>query len=92
MTNDIVQSSRLKEQLKIFEGLFPVIYRKIKIYGPFDKRSIKIETTDRHNYIFTYNGENDWGLQTYKNYIESRRSEQKPSPREQNKPSNDTQK
>lgn len=65
--------SRTKQLYGIFQEMFPSIAEKIRIYGPFDKDSLKVETTDKKFYVFNYNNDRDWGLQTYKNYIECRR-------------------
>ena len=46
---------------------------RIRIWGPFEKDSLRIITTDDKYYIFNYSNNKDWGLQTYKNYIDSRR-------------------
>ena len=58
----------------VFIDMFPVMAERIKSYGPFDRDSIKINTKDRKVYIFSYFNERDWGLQTYKNYIDSHTS------------------
>lgn len=66
-------SERTKELLRVFLDLFPYMENEIRIYGPFDREALKIETKDKKFYVFTYRNNKDWGLQTYKNYIESRR-------------------
>lgn len=64
---------RSKYLLGLFKEMFPMMEDKIRLWGPFDKDAIKIETTDKKFYVFTYYNDKDWGFQTYKNYIDCRR-------------------
>lgn len=66
-------SERTLELVKIFKLLFPSMSDNIRLYGPFDKDALKIETKDKKFYVFNYRNNKDWGLQTYKNYIDCRR-------------------
>ena len=66
-----MEKGRAFEIYKIFQFMFPEIGEKTKTYGPFDRNSIKINMTDKKVYIFVYFNERDWGLRTYKNYMDS---------------------
>lgn len=66
-----MQNSR--QLYEIFKLKFPQMIDDIRLWGPFDKDALKVETKDHGYYVFTYYSTKDWGLQTYKNYIDSRR-------------------
>lgn len=65
--------AKSKQLIGMFRELFPQFQDEIKLWGPFDKDAIKIETKNKSFYVFTYYNPHDWGLQTYKNYIDCRR-------------------
>lgn len=58
-----------KEILKQFGMYFPDIARQLKTWFPNEKHSVRIRTTNDREFIFTYNGEKDWILETADSYI-----------------------
>ena len=71
MSNAMAPTSKCRRLFDLFKEKFPSMGDKIKFYGPMDRCAVKLETYDRKIYIFTFIDDNDWGLQTYKNYIDT---------------------
>lgn len=58
-----------KEILKQFEVYFPDIAKQMKTWFPNGKHSVRIRIANGREFIFTYNGEEDWMLETADSYI-----------------------
>lgn len=71
MGKTIPGSARCKELYNTFLLYLPCFEESVARYGPFDRSSIKIEMKNKETYIFNYVDARNWGIQTYKNYIES---------------------
>ena len=59
-----------KDLLKIFEQLLPN-YSGIKIsaWFPNGRNSIRIRHNNKREYVFTYNGPNDWIFKTLDSFL-----------------------
>lgn len=45
---------------------------KVEIWFPNGKNSIRIRTVSKREFIFTYNGSDDWILETTNNFLKRR--------------------
>jgi len=61
---------------RIFEKMFPSLAAGVTHYGPLDTKTIRMETTAHVYLVFTYIAENEWSLQTMKQYCSSNRNRQ----------------
>lgn len=58
-----------RDILKIFEQLFPDYSGiRIKQWFPNGKNSIRIRHNNRSEYVFTYNGPDDWIFETVSSF------------------------
>lgn len=71
MKSFLPATGKCRDLYEKFKEMFPGFVGDVKLFGPFDRQTIKIELKDKNVLIFNYNGAADWGLQTYKNYLDS---------------------
>lgn len=61
---------------KWFELYFPQYAgENIEIWFPNDRNSIRVRQTNKQEFIFTYNGKDDWRFETIKSFIKGRKGE-----------------
>lgn len=68
MAYKLPASSKCRGLYDTFIMMFPQYKDVVRLYGPMDRSSIRIETTDHRTYVFTWIDERNWALQTMKNY------------------------
>lgn len=61
----------------IFEKKFNKIAGQIEVWFPNGKNSIRIRLDDKNEYIFTFNSESDWSLETVNSYLKRVKGESK---------------
>lgn len=59
-----------KDVYKIFISHFPKESGKVEMWFPNGKNSVRVRMTDKRELVFTYNGPNDWFLETVNSFIE----------------------
>lgn len=59
---------------KQFELYFPDYGReKIEVWFPNGRNSIRIRQTNKQEFIFTYNGKDDWRFETVKSFLNGKK-------------------
>ena len=58
-----------KNILKKFIEIFPQYEATIELWFPSGKNRIRVRLIDRREFIFTYNSESDWCLETVDSFI-----------------------
>ena len=54
---------------EIFMTLFPTFGEHATMWFPNGKNGIRVRIDDGHEFIFTYDGKDDWNLETVGRYI-----------------------
>lgn len=57
------------EVLEYFKAYFPQFAEHISIWFQNGKNSIRVRQTNNSEYIFTYNGKDEWKLETIANFM-----------------------
>ncbi len=71
MGNPIPGSAKCKGLYDLFVPMFPQYEGMVRLYGPYDRQSIKLDFYDHRSYIFNYVDDRNWGFQTFKNHLEA---------------------
>lgn len=66
-----------KNILEIFQQRFFDLYSQVKEWFPNGRGSIRIRTSDKQDFVFTYYGEKDWCLETLDRYISNMKGEKR---------------
>ena len=62
---------------EIFKTFLPHIAEKTEAWFQNGKNSIRIRTTDKRDYVFTYSTEYSWSFETVDSYIKHMKGEKK---------------
>lgn len=54
---------------EIFMTLFPTFGEHATMWFPNGKNGIRVRIDDGHEFIFTYDGKDDWSLETIGRYV-----------------------
>ena len=76
MSDFLPKSGKCRGLFDLFVEKFPMYKEQVKLYGPIDRRSIKVTLNDHSILVFVYVDMYDWGLQTYQNYLNSMKTRQ----------------
>ena len=76
MAHLIAETSKCRKTFDLFIERFPMYKDQVKLYGPVDRKTIKITMKDHQIYVFNYVDRYDWGFQTYTNYLNSMATQQ----------------
>ena len=58
-----------KDVLKNFKDIFPQCSGQIAMWFPSGKNRIRVRLVNDHEFVFTYNNEKDWCLETVDSFI-----------------------
>lgn len=54
-----------------FKRCFPMYADASEVWFPNGKHSIRVRLLNKYDFIFTYNGNNDWRFETIDSFIKS---------------------
>lgn len=57
---------------KQFEKHFPQFADSVKTIFPCGKNTVRLRLEFMHEYVFSYNGENDWSFETVDSFMRTR--------------------
>lgn len=55
---------------KQFELCFPDYGKNIEMWFPNGRNSVRIRQVNKQEFIFTYNGQDDWKFETVKSFLD----------------------
>lgn len=59
-----------QEVYDVFKRYFPHTVKHVECWFPNGRNSIRIRLKNHHDFIFTYNGKDDWNFETVNCFIE----------------------
>lgn len=68
---EIPESGKCKELYQMLMFLFPSFKNQISYYGPLDRKTLRFQTYQGNNYIFEFDNDKSWSLQTERKYFNS---------------------